>query len=79
MQNNCKVMTVNNERALVNSIFDTSNVQEISIMDKDFGKEMHILSPSRAIETVLVIKAISNKPALHILSRDVANRGSCLR
>ena len=66
MQINCKVMTVNDERALVNSIFDKSNVQEISIMDKDFGEEMHFLSPSRAIETVLVIKAISNKPALHM-------------
>ena len=68
LQIDCKRVTENYVDELVDElvdfIFANSNVEEITV--KHFTEEIHFLSPSKAIETVVVIKANSNESVSHM-------------
>ena len=64
LQIDCKLVTENCVYELVDFIFANSNVEEITI--KHFTEEMYFLSPSKAIDTVVVIKANSNESVSHM-------------
>ena len=61
LQINCKLTAENISYKMVDFIFATSNVKEITF--KYPAEEIHFLSPLQTIETIMVVKANSNKPS----------------
>ena len=59
----CKPVTENTVYKFIDSIFAKSNIERISV--NYLAEEMHFLSPLKAIDTVVVIKANVSESALH--------------